>query len=227
MMENQPPTTPTPFRLPNGQLIDAVTGEVIKPHQETIPAAQSVYDGTIPSGYVEVPTHTDAQNIILKTRTSISDLGVDEDSLNVFGLLLVFELLGLNPRETSKMLSMSERKIELLRNKDEYQKLRKQAEQNLRTSSEDAVRDIIASKATTAANKVASLMNSDDERISLSASRDILDRAGHRPVDTVEHRMYQEDKLVIEVVERVEDTNDSKSLPVIDITPIGEDDGNS
>jgi hypothetical protein len=46
-----------------------------------------------------------------------------------------------------------------------------------------------------------------------SAAKDILDRAGHRPVDVIDHRHTLEGSLVIQYVEP------TKDIPTIDITP--------
>jgi hypothetical protein len=56
---------------------------------------------------------------------------------------------------------------------------------------------------------------SDNDVLSFKASQDILDRAGHRPADIVEHRHKLEDALHIVI----EHKDDGKSVPMIDITP--------
>jgi hypothetical protein len=47
----------------------------------------------------------------------------------------------------------------------------------------------------------------------LGVAKDVLDRAGHRPADIIEHRHKMEGGLTIEYVEKKDD------IPTIDITP--------
>ena len=72
---------------------------------------------------------------------------------------------------------------------------------------------MFADKSRNAATTVVGLLNSDNETTQLSAAKDILDRAGHRPVDVIEHRHKMEGGLTIEYVEKKDD------IPTIDITP--------
>jgi hypothetical protein len=47
----------------------------------------------------------------------------------------------------------------------------------------------------------------------MTAAKDVLDRAGQRPVDIIEHRHKMEGGLTIEYVDKKDD------IPTIDITP--------
>ena len=47
----------------------------------------------------------------------------------------------------------------------------------------------------------------------MAAAKDVLDRAGHRPVDVVEHKHSLEGGLTIEYIDN------KNEIPVIDVTP--------
>ena len=55
------------------------------------------------------------------------------------------------------------------------------------------------------------LLDSDSESTRGVAAKDVLDRAGQRPVDVVEHRHKMEGGLTIEYVEKKDD------IPTIDV----------
>ena len=48
----------------------------------------------------------------------------------------------------------------------------------------------------------------------MTAANNILDRAGHRPADIIEHRHKVEGGLTIEYIK-----NEEQNIPTIDITP--------
>ena len=81
-----------------------------------------------------------------------------------------------------------------------------------------SVRDMFVDHSRSAANIVVNTMNNPEIGINtrMSAANNVLDRAGHRPVDVVEHRHRVEGGLKIEYVKK-EDQN----IPTIDITPEG------
>jgi hypothetical protein len=66
-----------------------------------------------------------------------------------------------------------------------------------------------------AANKVIELAASDSEVLAFKASQDVLDRAGHRPADIVEHRVKMEDALNIVFIKK----DETQEVPTIDVTP--------
>ena len=54
-------------------------------------------------------------------------------------------------------------------------------------------------------------MDSDNETTRMSAAKDVLDRAGQRPADVIEHKHKMEGGLTIEYVEKKDD------IPTINI----------
>jgi hypothetical protein len=64
-----------------------------------------------------------------------------------------------------------------------------------------------------AAKKIINLAQSDAEVLAFKASQDVLDRAGHRPVDIVEHRHKMEDALNIVYIKK----DETIPVPTIDV----------
>ena len=77
----------------------------------------------------------------------------------------------------------------------------------------DHVRNLFVINSQVAAARVIAEVNNVEPEVALRASKDVLDRAGHRPADVVEHRHLVEGGLTIEYVDK------KKPTPEIDITP--------
>ena len=74
------------------------------------------------------------------------------------------------------------------------------------------VRTLFVQGSRNAASRMVGLMNSESESIQIAAAKDILDRAGQRPADVVEHRHRMENSLRIEVVKK----DSLEDIPVIE-----------
>ena len=73
---------------------------------------------------------------------------------------------------------------------------------------------MFVSKSANAANVMVDIMEDSENGpvTRMAAAKDVLDRAGHRPADIVEHKIKMEGGLTIEYVDKKDD------IPVIDIT---------
>lgn len=85
---------------------------------------------------------------------------------------------------------------------------------NVLVSDRDDVRRTLAASARKAAKRMHELMDDEDGRIAVIATKDILDRSGHRPVDVTEHNHRLEGGLTIEIVRK---GGGDDAVPVIDI----------
>ena len=73
------------------------------------------------------------------------------------------------------------------------------------------VRGMFVEKSRRAADVMFELLDSDSEATKGAAAKDVLDRAGQRPIDVIEHRHKMEGGLTIEYVEKKDD------IPTIDV----------
>jgi hypothetical protein len=76
-----------------------------------------------------------------------------------------------------------------------------------------SVRDLFQQQARVAGSVLIDRMHNGSRSDRLAAARDLLDRAGHRPADVVEHRHRVEGGLIIEVVRKDEREN----IPTIEM----------
>ena len=140
---------------------------------------------------VEVPNTEDIKREIVAARKRISDLPVPPNQMNTISVIISYTLF---------------------KSSDSYRSLQEQFVKNIMESDASDVRNMFVQKSKTAAHTMFALMESNNEATRGSAAKDILDRAGQRPVDVIEHRHRMEGGLTIEYVEKKDD------IPIIDIT---------
>ncbi len=162
--------------------------------------------------FVEVPTNKEAQALVVRTRRHLADIPAQPNQINAISLVLTYTLYGLAMDEIVIATSFTVDQIDAIRKLDAYADMLVGVQASLVESGEEDVRTILSVASGNAARRVVGLLESDSEAIQLSAGRDILDRAGHRPADVVEHRHSLDGTLRIEHVTRDTGTN----VPVVD-----------
>jgi hypothetical protein len=189
-----------PLQLADGTMIDCTSGKVIRDD---------------PAKFVSVPSPSEAQRIIAKTKMTVSELPLPPKQLSAVAMVAFYTLYGLSDRDISVALEgkITEEQIEHIRTLDAYVEFMATAKQNMLNTESQQVRDLFEQHAHHAAQKIISLSQSDAEVLAFKASQDVLDRAGHRPADVVEHRHKMEDALHIVVIKK----DETKPVPTIDI----------
>lgn len=193
-----------PLVLADGTKIDPSTGAVINERRR--------------NAFIEVPAPSLAQDIIAKSRRSVADLPAAPKELTGVALVAFYTLFGLGDADIAIVLEgkLTTEQIKRIRALDVYREFMEQAKVNIIDTSTDIVRDIFQKNAIGAANTVVELAQSDNDVLAFKASQDILDRAGHRPADIVEHK-HKMDQNALNIVITHRDVD--QSLPVIDATP--------
>ena len=163
--------------------------------------------------YVEVPNTEQIKREIVASRKRISDLPVPPAQMNTISVIIAYSLFGIEDEDISSTLFIPLEQLQLIKQSDAYTGLQTQFIKNILESDASNVRDMFAQQSGYAAQKIFSLVDSLDQTVSIAASKDVLDRAGHRPADVVEHRFRLEGALTIEYVEKKDD------IPMIDVTP--------
>lgn len=189
-----------PLQLADGTEIDCTTGKVIK------------HDA---GKFVSVPNASEAQRIIARTKMTVAELPLPPKQLSAVAMVAFYTLYGLSDRDISIALDnrLSEDQIKHIRKLDAYSEFMEIAKKNMLHTEAETVRELFEQHAPKAAQKIIGLAESDVEVLAFKASQDILDRAGHRPADIVEHRHKMEDALHIVVTRKDETT----PVPTIDI----------
>lgn len=191
-----------PLVLADGTEIDCNTGRVKRDEA---------------SKFISVPSPSEAQKIIARTRRTVADLPLPPQQLSGVALVAFYTLFGLNPQDISIALDgkLSVEQIENIRELDAYKEFIESAKANILHTEQNVVRELFEQNAVVAASKIIGLATSENDVLAFKASQDVLDRAGHRPADIVEHRHKMEDALHIVVTKK----DETQSLPMIDITP--------
>lgn len=198
----QLPVGNEPLVLADGTKIDTATGKVMR---------------DTANAFVAVPSNREAQKIIARTRRTIGELPAPPQELSAVALVAFYTLYGLGDNDIAIALDgkLTVDQIKNVRELDAYVEFMDSAKANILHTESTSVREVFEQNAFAAANRVAELAASDNDVLAFKASQDILDRAGHRPADVVEHRHKMEDALQI-VIKKVDTT---KEVPMIDVTP--------
>lgn len=167
-----------------------------------------------PSRFVHVPSNTQAQKTITKANRRLADLPALPSQLNVISVVMCYSIWGLSDMEIAAAVNLTLDQVHRIRQHEAYAKMHQEVVSNVLESDGASVRDLFAAHAHGAAHKIINLsQESEDDVVALRASQDLLDRAGHRPADVVEHRHSMEGGLRIEYVRR----DDTQKLPTIDL----------
>lgn len=195
----QLPDADEPLVLADGTKIDPETGKVIRDRV---------------NAFVSVPSPSEAQALVVRARKTVGDLPLPPNQLSGVGLVAFYTLFGLGDVDIALALDsrISVEQIKEIKKSDAYTEFMNAAKENILNTETETVRDVFQQHAKSAAQRIVELAQEDNDVLAFKASQDILDRAGHRPADVVEHRHRMEDSLNIVITKR----DETKQLPVID-----------
>lgn len=191
-----------PLVLADGTLINPLDGGEISAVGEAV---------------VEVPTNQQMQEDIAVARMRIVDLPMAPDKMNTLSVVLVYTLFGVIDDDIAILLHVPVDNITKIKLSDNYKELNATVLGNIIESDAADVRDMFTSHSKVAALRIVNAMESPSELTRIRASKDVLDRGGHRPADIIEHRVKVEGGLRI-----VHVSKDTSEVPTIDITPDGD-----
>lgn len=179
------------------------------------PLDGSIIEDKKVSTYTEIPNYADTQRQIVAARRRIADLPLPPKEMTSIGIILFYSTIGLDDNEISSITGLTTDQIGRIRVNDTYVNIQNEFIDRIVENDIDEVRGLFINSSRKAAKKVENLMDSaKTDSIKLSAAKDILDRAGHRPADIVEHRLKMEGGLTIKVI-KVDETD---KLPIVDGT---------
>jgi hypothetical protein len=163
--------------------------------------------------FVRVPNTQELQREVVAARMRLSDLPVPPKQMNVLSVILSYTLQGISDYEIASALCIAEDKIINIKESDPYRQLTTTIIKNITESDLSDVRGLFVQQSRNAAQVMFDVVNDADcgHGTKMAAAKDILDRAGQRPVDVVEHRHKMEGGLIIEYVEKKND------IPIIDV----------
>ena len=167
---------------------------------------------------VEVPNTREIQRDIVAARKRIADLPLPPEQMNTLSLVMAYTVFGLSDKDIGSVLSLSEDQVHNIKMNNAYNEMQQNLVQSIVHSDATEVRDLFVLNSKTSAQLFIDTVKDPEMGIGtrLSAANNILDRAGHRPADIVEHRHKVEGGLLIEYVKKEE-----QDIPTIDVTPEG------
>ncbi len=127
-------------------------------------------------------------------------------------------MFGISDTDIANIVNLPIEQIQSIKMTKGYSELQNSLVESITNSDIMSVRDMFVDQSKSAADVVINTMNNKEVGINtrMMAANNILDRAGHRPADIVEHRHKVEGGLKIEYIKR-EDQN----IPTIDLVPEG------
>lgn len=202
-----------PIILADGTKVDPTTGKAIKEKKK--------------SNYIAIPSASEAQEIVAKTRRSTAELPLPSNQMNIVSLILFYTLWGLSDQDIAITVgnNITIAQVSNIKKLPEYKSMITDIQKTILEHEAGDIRNFFIQRSTEAANKVVSLMD-EDGALGFAAAKEVLDRGGFRPADVVEHRHKMEDSLKIEFIQK----NTNNNLPsmelegdFINITPKGKD----
>jgi hypothetical protein len=164
---------------------------------------------------VAVPTHHEARDLVINAKRRIGDLPEAPKAMNTVNVVLMYTLFGLDQFDISVATGLTEHQVGQITMSEPFKQMRQTVIDTVLTAELDDLRQLLQQKAREALMEQLELLRDGKQEVRFAASKDILDRAGMRPVDVVEHRHKMEGGLRIIVEERT-----AENTPTLDITPL-------
>lgn len=133
---------------------------------------------------------------------TINDLPAPPDTLKVLTQLVCYKMFGLSTIYAAQAIGRTEQQVNEMLESVAYNTFVKSISKNVLESQDIDAKDKFKRLATIATSRMEELLDSDDEKTVLAASKDVLDRAGLRPADTTESSMNMMAALRIEIIQR-------------------------
>jgi hypothetical protein len=156
-------------RLHDGTLIDPITGRSVVPTEINKVFSDEPQSSALHSG-------RKGAAISGVSRRYIDDLPTTPPQSRAVAIVAAYSLFGLHEIDISRILNTSISDVQAIIASDPYDKFMDAMLQNIREHDRDAVRKQLNKAAKNAVKKVVELVESPDEKVALSASKDVLDR---------------------------------------------------
>lgn len=200
-----------PLTLPDGTIVlpeaNASGSKVVSKADQEQEAARVQVESEL-GDLLSDPVNNEFGELYKRT---LADIDVDFARMNVVMLVVSYTLWGLDSYAISRVLNVPTGQVDALKMSDHYTRVQKEMIEAMRYAEAATVHGYLNSKSHAAARVIAASLINPSGDLRLSAAKDILDRAGFRPVDRVEHTHRFEDELRIRYVQ------DDTVVPTIDL----------
>ena len=160
---------------------------------------------------VAIPSNTEARRLVSNTNRKLAELPALPKQLNSYAAILVYTASGLSDDEISVATKFTREQIALLRAQPAYTQLESFIIDAVKQEAAVEVKSILASGEIKAATRVIELVDSEDDKVALAASKDLLDRGGHKAAEKIDIRADMLNTFRIEVVDK------RNTVPTIDM----------
>lgn len=178
----------------------------------------------------ETQKETDPARFRASTVRNIRDMPAPPKAMNAVAVIFVYTVMGLSDSEIAEQMGLHPDQVRAVRNSPAYAAVYEATTTEFVSASADNLRSRIAAYGHLALNKMVEIMySSESEKNRISTAKDILDRAGARPVDLQEQRKRENDGLSIVVLEAEKEIEAPMDFDVPDLPgnsqPIEDEDG--
>ena len=197
------------------------------PNDATTPLTLADGRQILPSGdvarrpeFVEVPSNTEAQRIIVKARKNVMDIPLPAKQMNPVSIVVLYDIYGMDDDVISQYTGFAVEQLAMIRAQDAYREIYDEIVRNVLDADMEDIQAQIHNGAKKAVKRMAHLVdNAEMETVQFNAARDLLDRDGHRPVDVVEVRGRMEEHLDIVITKR----DETQKMPTLDMEGVTDD----
>lgn len=161
---------------------------------------------------IEIDALGKQQQNSVRIKRSLADMPVPAKELNVISVICLYTLIGLSERDIAEALNITADRVARVKMLDAYSTVYEYVTKAIIDEDSEDVAHLFAAHARKAAQSVLQLATDEDTNaaVRLGAAKDILDRAGHRPIDRIQVQGQLDQTLRIMYVE------EEKSGAVID-----------
>jgi hypothetical protein len=161
----------------------------------------------------ETPVEVDDEPVVLVTQRKLSDLPETPRNMNPICVIIAYTMFGLTVPDISQATNLTEEQVENIQRCDAFVSMRDTLMGNVIQAEAASVREMFVKQSRAAVHVMVDSLHNGARATRMSAAKDILDRAGHRPADIIDHRHSINGGLVIEVVRKT----DGESVPTIEM----------
>lgn len=132
----------------------------------------------------------------------LDDLPDKPRVMNAVCLVLAYKLFGLSAEDIAHAVGTDAGRVDRILASDAYADMHRAVVRGVLDSEAAGIRDLFQHYSRAAVSTLVDSLENGKRADRIAAARDLLDRAGHRPADVVEHRLRMEGGLTIEVIRR-------------------------
>lgn len=216
----QLPSGAEPLVLADGRVV-MPSGVVVPSVAQQVEATEAAVAAATPETVVVVGEEQELAtavavpppNLASIPHRRLGDLPDTPRVINAINVVIAYSLFGLGDLDICEATRLSETQLDKLRCSDAYVSMRDTIVRGVLDAEAHSVRDLFQQHSRAATMVVVSSLHQGSRADRLNAAKDLLDRAGHRPADVVEHRHRVEGGLVIEVVRK----DEREQVPTIEM----------